>query len=282
MTYVDLISEILFVVVLYKKKIAECESLVTLEESVDGCNIDVFIYDNSPDYNLNVPETIGNCRIHYLGDLENPGVSKAYNSGAVFAKKTGKKWLILCDQDTLFQDEFFMNLYAAISNFNPVLLAPFLYSNSMLISPCGFRLNYGYPLKLVPRSGFNKLNGISLLNSGLTVSLEAYMNCGGYNEKVFLDFADFDFIKRFKKICPTFYLLDVKLEHHLESTRMQAFNKERFIKYCKSYRGAITNLYNFVTLSLIVTLRTIKLALVHQKLIPIKIFLLYYVADRNR
>ncbi len=281
MTYTELISEILFVVVLYKKKIAECESIITLTESVNECNLDIFVYDNSPDYNLNVPDTMGNCRVHYFGDRENPGVSKAYNSGALFAQKTGKKWLILCDQDTMFQNEFFRNLYTAVNNFSPSLLAPFLYSNSMLISPCGFTMNYGYPLKIVPQPGFKELNGISLLNSGLIVSLEAYMRCGGYNEKVFLDFSDFDFLKRFKKTSNKVYLLNVHLNHHLESAFKQKFNDQRFIRYARSYRGAIHSLYDLITISPIVCLRSLKLSMSYHSFLPFKLFLLFFVANKT-
>lgn len=256
-------------------------SILSIMESLKNEEPEFFIYDNSPEYNNSFKQKLDHAKIKYVADAENSGVSRAYNLGSEYASALGRKWLLLCDQDTLFNTAYFDCLFKTLHEHNPTMVAPFLYSNEILISPCKFRLNYGSRLKTLPLPGRNAFGGKALLNSGLLIRQDEFKASGGYNEKVFLDFADFDFIKRFKKICPDFYLLNVELEHHLESTRMQAFNRERFIKYCKSYRGAINNLYSFVTISLIVSLRTIKLALVHQKLLPIKFFLLYYVAGRN-
>ena len=44
--------------------------------------------------------------INYLHDPENSGVSRAYNVGALHAKKNQRQWILLLDQDTTLPDTF--------------------------------------------------------------------------------------------------------------------------------------------------------------------------------
>lgn len=262
-------NDILFIVVLYKTKIQECMSILSILESLKGEEPEFFVYDNSPDLNNYSFKGLNYTKVKYMADPENSGVSRAYNLGSEYAAAHGKKWLLLCDQDTIFDANYFDFLFKALHEHNPAITAPFLYSNGILISPCAFRLNYGNRLKTIPLPGRNAFNCKALLNSGLLIRQNVFKASGGYNEKVFLDFADFDFIKRLKKICPAFYLLDVKLEHHLESTRMQVFNRERFVAYCRSYRAAVHNLFDLFTITTIVLARTIKLSVRHRIVSPV-------------
>lgn len=246
MTFKDFLEDILIVVVLYKKKISECESLLTISNALADQFIDIFVYDNSPEYNFDPAAILENHRLHYIADYENSGVSKAYNIGANRAQNMNKRWLLLCDQDTVFTRSYFEQVFITVDIHNPLLMAPFLFSHSTLISPCGFMYNYGYALNKQPISGWNNFKNSTLLNSGLFITCDAFEECGGYNEKVFLDFSDFDFMKRYRNKYSQFYLLDVKLEHHLESSTQNFFNESRFIKYCKSYRGAIHNFFYLI------------------------------------
>lgn len=280
MTFNEFLSDIILVVVLYKKRISQSNSIASISKSTKTGNIVILVYDNSPEYNLVVPETITNCKIIYNADMQNSGVSKAYNYAASFAKKTGKKWIMLCDQDTTFNSGYLTSVFAAIVNFNPTLLAPYLYSNFNLVSPCGFVMNYGYPLKKEPPDGFQELSGISVLNSGLVISLEAYFNCGGYNEKVFLDFSDFDFIKKFKKKYGKIFLLNIHLEHNLGPSYTDSFNAYRFSRYVKSYRGAIQNLFDLLTITTIVCIRSIKQSLFYHSLLPFRLFLIGFILNK--
>jgi len=281
MTNAEFISDILFIVVIYKRKISECESIQSLSMALGSFTSDIFIYDNSPEFNPEIPAGIAQCKFHYMHDYNNSGVSKAYNSGSALAGQMNKRWLLLCDQDTLFHIEYLNELYAILHLFNPPLVAPYLYSNSTLISPCGFNLNYAYPLNKKLQPGFHKLNGISLLNSGICISQEAYKNCGGYDEKVFLDFSDFDFMKRFKKTYGKVYLLNVCLTHDLESAFQRDFNVQRFIRYNKSYRGAVHSFCDLITLSIISGLRAVKQSFLYRSFLPFKLFLLFFITNKS-
>ena len=243
MTFKDFIENLLIVVVIYKKKISDCETILSISSSLADRFIDILVYDNSPEYNQTATSVTENCRLYYVADNDNSGVSKAYNSGAKKAQDMKKRWLLLCDQDTVLTLNYFQEVFTAVHIHCPPLVAPFLYSEAKLISPCAFIFNYGFALRRIPVSGWNNFKNLSVLNSGLLIKLEAFEKLGGYNEDIFLDFSDFDFIKRYKKMFSQFYLINTRVEHHLESSVHGSFNELRFIKYCKSYRRASHNFF---------------------------------------
>jgi rhamnosyltransferase len=281
MTFKDFLDDLFLVVVLYRKKISDSETIHSISEILSDQSIDILVYDNSPEYNPDPASSLNNCRLHYIADNENSGVSKAYNQGAIVAGDMNKRWLLLCDQDTVFTLSFFREVYSAIDIHDPALAAPFLFSDSKLISPCGFIFNYGFALHKIPASGWNNFKGISVLNSGLLVKLDTFKELNGYNEEVFLDFSDFDFIKRFKKANKKFYLVDTALKHNLESSIRGNFNELRFARYCKSYRGAINNTFDLISLSLIVFLRTIKLSAYYTSMKPVQAFWKNFIYRKN-
>jgi len=273
------IEDILIIVVLYKIKITECKSIQSILTVLKGDPIEFLVYDNSPECNIGLTGDTALVKFNYVGDIKNSGVSKAYNLGAKLASDRKKKWLLLCDQDTEFTPDYFNSICRIIYNFMPNLVAPYLFSNTQMISPCAFTMNYGRPLKKMPLPGWATLNRIALLNSGLIINREAFEKCGGYDEKVFLDFSDFDFIKKYRKIVGKFYQMDVRLEHHLESDFRKDFNAQRFIKYCQSYRGAIHNFFDLLSISSIVLLRTLKLAVRHRNVSPIQYWFRYFMIN---
>ena len=64
----------------------------------------------------------------------------------------------------------------------------------------------GYPAgQLIP--GLHNLYKLSPVNSGLLVSLSLFERAGGYNEKVKVDFCDFQFLEKVRRIDARFYLM---------------------------------------------------------------------------
>lgn len=281
MTFEEFLDNILVIVVLYRTTIQDCQSITSITDSLKYRKLNIFVYDNSPEYNINNVENIDKFQIFYFQDFTNSGVSLAYNEGAIVAQKMNKRWLLLCDQDTAFTFEYFNEIYNCPKLLETNLFAPKLISNKTQLSPCSFIFNYGSKLKSDLPSGITLLKGISLLNSGLLIQITSFNKCGGYNPKVFLDFSDFEFLKRFKKCYSNFYLLDINLEHHLESIFLKTFNENRFIQYCKSYRGAIHNFVDFVLIGFIVLSRSFKQSLVFRTFLPIYIFINFFIIENN-
>ncbi|BAZ84811.1 glycosyltransferase [Dolichospermum compactum] len=257
---------ILFILVIYKRRLNESDSFISLVNSLQNThlNIDIFIYDNSPSSMILNEELSGeNWKIHYVHDETNPGVSKAYNEGFKLGKKLNKKWLLLLDQDTKLPDDAIIKYSRAVLDNNEhSLFAPILVStNGTIYSPCNYFFKRGFPMKSM-EIGIVKARRKSLLNSGLLISIDIFEKVGGYNERLKLDFSDFDFIDRYRQVYQYFYIVDTKCIHELSATEddVNALLK-RFTTYCESikYFGKID--LNTLILLCVTFIRAIRLSI---------------------
>lgn len=228
--------QVLPIVVLYKQRIEESLTFLSLNQNLKEMDIrmDVFVYDNSPEkqYSQQLFEW-ENFNITYLHDQNNSGLSKAYNTGADKAKALGKKWVLLLDQDTTFPEEFLLvNEHSVIQHPDVSLFAPILkLKNEVLFSPCIAKHKRGYPPKdLSP--GIHSLWHYSPVNSGMLISLDLFTSVGGYNEKVKIDFCDFQFLEKVRKINDQFYIMDtIALQDYSNFEYSAAKQKMRFTQY---------------------------------------------------
>jgi GT2 family glycosyltransferase len=97
------LDNILGVLVLYKSKLEESETFISISKALKSNNqkLDLFVYDNSPEYYYDkkaIKEYPGT--ITYEHDESNPGICKPYNKGLEKAKIENRQWLLLLDQDT--------------------------------------------------------------------------------------------------------------------------------------------------------------------------------------
>ncbi len=188
-----------FVIVLYNCLIEESESYITVSKALKIANEKgyLYIYDNSL-----VKQVIHQLdqvwkEVSYVHDADNSGLGKAYNMGAKYAFSRSLKWLVLLDQDTSFNQNFIVQLNLSIQNSNAKLYAPLLkLQDGKSFSPVLYRNKRGYMHNFEP--GEHPLKGISPVNSGLCIAIEAFLKVGGYNEEIKLDFADFQFIEKFQ------------------------------------------------------------------------------------
>lgn len=232
------IGEILAVVVLYNRRIEESETISSLNKSLASLNetLDLVVYDNSIEKRCESGTIFqhGCFIIHYFHDASNPGVSKAYNFAAQYAKKINKIWILVLDQDTNFPDDAFSTYISAVRLQQSIkLFVPILkLSDDRIISPSRYCFKRGFALKKIT-FGLHSLNKISPLNSGMLIELEAFSIVGGYNEKVKLDFSDFQFIERFKKTFDHFYVVNVIALHEFSNSESNHSKlNERFVFYC--------------------------------------------------
>jgi rhamnosyltransferase len=202
--------KILPIVVLYQQSFPQSLSLQSLQRNLEKLNtrLDVFIYDNSPDAQSTKQYfCYKSLNIIYHHDPSNSGLSKAYNTGAAYAQKSEKKWLLLLDQDTAFPSDF-LQVYEQSIKENPdiSLFAPVLKIDSGIIfSPCITRHKRGYPPgQVIP--GRHSLWKFSPVNSGILVNLDLFLKVGGYNEKVKIDFCDFQFLEKVRLVSPDFVI----------------------------------------------------------------------------
>jgi rhamnosyltransferase len=206
----DFYESVLPILVLYKQNLDDSESLRTLDASlkIKEINMDLYVYDNSPNAQYNEKFAYKNFNIHYKHNGFNAGVSEAYNCGALYAKEQGKKWLLLLDQDTIFPINFLDDYSSAAQSYTDVkIFAPILKTQKGdFLSPCRYKYKRGYWLPMITE-GYLSVRKYSPINSGMLINLEAFFEVGGYNSAVKLDFADFQFIERFAEYYTEFYVL---------------------------------------------------------------------------
>lgn len=236
---------ILIVVVLYKENLFSCATYKTLLLSPQGCG--VYIYDNSPIPQHKCSDFSQNCI--YISDPTNPGLSYAYNRAAEYASQNGYEWMLLADQDTIFTPDIIEKYITAINNNKDIkLFVPqFKTGQNKWLSPVRLLYNINLPHCKV-KAGIYPLNRYSPINSGMMINIDAYMLVGGYNESVFLDYSDFQFIERFKEKFPCFVLLDTICRQNF-SNEMQS-KEQKYNRYCLFCRS----LKNFQSESLLAKL----------------------------
>lgn len=199
-----------FIIVLYNCILKDSESFKTIEKSLELGNEKgyLYVYDNSPERQIVQNENEVWSTINYIHDPMNSGLGVAYNSGVKVATEMGFNWIVLLDQDTDFAINFISSINLVLSQSNTFkLLAPILkLKTGESFSPCRYKFKRGHSVNLV--EGVYSLKKISPVNSGMVINIAAFNKVGGYDEKVKLDFADFQFIERFRSVYGEFYLLD--------------------------------------------------------------------------
>jgi len=198
-------SSIYPVIVIYKAKLEECSSYTSLLKPA-GVR-EFLIYDNSP---ADCEGATGEypAGITYVRDTENSGLPKAYNLAAKLAGEKGFSHVLLLDQDTTFPDGAWAK-YVAASDYSG-LVAPCLVTNrGKNFSPmniCGWR-----PKAVCnPVQGEYSLCKFAFVNSGCLLPVSLFEAVGGYDESVKLDFADYQFQRRLRKVASHALLIDLQ------------------------------------------------------------------------
>ena len=271
----NFISSLHIIIVVYNKKLDNCDSFQSLIKSkkVDR-DLNVFIYDNS--LKKQEIKKYNNLKIEYLHDPINSGVSKAYNQGALSALHNNKKWILLLDQDTILPDDLLMKYQEACSK-NPgiKLFCPILkLSNGKIFSPCRYLFKRGFHLSHI-HSGLYPLNKMTPVNSGMLINLKAFMMVGGYNDKVKLDFADFQFLERFRKMYNEFFVVDAICIQDFSNNEISFKNQLiRFRFYCEGARNVEKDtIFDWFSYILFVLLRAINLSLKYKKFAFLNVYI---------
>ncbi len=266
-----LFDDILGVLVLYGRTAAESETFRSLLSCLHKARqaIDLVIFDNSPVRAAPLGEAWPEeFRVRYVSDTSNPGISRAYNRGFRIARQLQKKWLLLLDQDTSFPDQTFPGYFEQMEgNRDSVLFAPKLVCDNRLYSPCGQLLNINFHLRSVG-PGVVPVKGKSILNSGMCISVNAFEEAGGFDERIPLDFADHDFIRRYKRHFDRFVVVDVVCQHGFSGRQPVDINTAltRFGYYCTGARNYVKGVQDTLSVFPIVLLRAIRLSLRHRSL----------------
>jgi len=281
-------KEILPIVVLYKKHLHEAESINALLDSDTTFLInDIYVYDNSPGGQKS-PVLENGCyrgrHVIYIKDPTNPGVSKAYNSGLEKASELGYKYVLILDQDTYFPPDSLGIYKDSIENRPDINLhVPSLITKKgEFCSPLKYAMHRGFVIGQLD-SGVYSLNTYSPINSGMLLNAEVALRCGGYNKDVYLDFSDFQFIERLKKISSDFYLMPLSLQQDLSNEDENHNNiLVRYAIYCdcarKCYREKLSDHFIYFMMVLV---RGLKLTFRTKKISFLNVFYKKYVRGKK-
>ncbi|RNL56907.1 glycosyltransferase [Pedobacter jejuensis] len=215
------IKKLIAVIVLYKSSLENSESFKTLKNSLIDFEdeLTLVVYNNSPDYWTYNGKAHKRVDIKYIEDNTNSGVGRAYNEAFKIATVLEKDYIILLDQDTTISIDFFDLFLKILNNQQNVkvsLYSPLITNGKKLISPSKFVLFSSQELHYKP-NGVVPLKGLAVINSGLIISTSLFKEVGGYNEKIKLDFSDFDFLKRCLAFTQDIFILNTAFHHSLSS-----------------------------------------------------------------
>jgi hypothetical protein len=187
----------------------------------------------------------------------------------------------LLDQDTWFDSQLPTLISENIKKSGLKLICPTIFSNSnKVLSP--YRKFYTLPIRTkVPQIGNIKLHNYAIINSGICISLELFLNADGYNEKVFLDFSDYEFLNRLSKFYDQAFIY--------KSDTFQDYSSEdldidktliRFSLFCKSLKNCISpNFIENMFYKIVVLKRTLSVLKTTKKTSVFKILINNYFHD---
>lgn len=199
------------VIVLYRQQL---HTTTTYQTLLKVAAFEQFmVYDNSP-ADFEVDSTTLDQRAIYVRNSYNRGLSSCYNLAAHYAQSEGFTHLLLLDQDTTFPPGALQHYFHLPAT--TFVAAPCLTSDTLPFSPVDIR---GWNLRAAKLpSRLHSLHQYSPVNSGLCVQVETFFRAGGYDESVYLDYADFVFVRRLAHVTSHFLLLPFTAEQNFSNS----------------------------------------------------------------
>ncbi len=184
------VIEISIIVVIYNIYLDKSKSLDSIRNSCMP-NTEVIVCDNSDDVDIDNSLSALEYNITYLKMDGNEGLSKAYNRAVKIAKGD---FICIFDDDTLIESTFFTKIKSYIKSSPSSIIIPVVIADKAIFSPVEICLYRYKPIKNI----YSIPSDISAINSGMVIPKKIFQQCK-YNEDMFLDCIDHDFIRRAKQ-----------------------------------------------------------------------------------
>lgn len=215
-------------------------------------------------------------RFTYISMHGNSGLPKAYNSAISGIAKNDDNWIIICDQDTELEAEFLQYYKNSIlSNPEKKIFCPIINDAQGIMSPAKIKgKKYSHSEKI----DFNKhIEGYSFINSCMCINSTVF-NAVQYDEKLFLDCVDHDFVKVVRRAFDKnlFYVIpDLMVFQNFSFVSNNSFESDlaRFRIYLNDARYFYSKWYKELkTINISLLVRACVLTLRHKNLIFIRLF----------
>lgn len=178
----------LFVIVLYNMTASDSPAVTSLLKQrslLTAHGIHLLLVDNTP--GIAAHSSAVDSDIHYLAFGENKGLAMAYQSAFCFAMAAGRRYLVLCDQDSEISKEYIdsLGVVSRETSSRVGIWAPSMVCKGSTISPYSFN-RFGWPDYSVrgPSARLYGINSCSVLNMSFIGAI------GGFDEFYWLDGLD--------------------------------------------------------------------------------------------
>ena len=169
-------SKFLILIVLYKCKVKESLSFISLLESSEYLsNSKLILWDNSPSIqSVDVNNISSFQQAEYIHTPENMSLSKIYNR--VIQENEKYDYMIILDQDSSFSSDYLEKINKAINKHPTInLFLPLIKSDKTIVSPGNYKIFKGSYWKKEKYGIINSKN-ILAINSGMVINFNYLKN----------------------------------------------------------------------------------------------------------
>ncbi len=218
-------------IVLYNTRRDDVEKVIGCAH--DSCISLIYVIDNSPIDNLRGLVTSLSDKVSYVHGQGNVGYGRAHNIGIQMAKEVGSEYHVVLNPDIYFSPE----LISAIASFMErhidigLVLPKVIYPNGDLQYLCklmptpldifGRRLLPHWLIKKrndrfeMHPMGYDKIWNCPILSGCfMFLRMRDIEKTGGFDDRFFMYFEDFDLMRRLHHVCKTVYYPRVTIVHN--------------------------------------------------------------------
>ena len=209
-------------VVIYNKRCEDSLSIQAIQKY--GSYAKLVVFDNS-DRDFNNEEYCKEQGYYYFTTGKNIGLSKAYNYVIEHIPYEAEDYLITIDDDTELNQSYFDELVELCGRQKYDVILPIIISGDMILSPSN--LVDGCRSKTISEVSELRKSEITAINSGAVIRMGLFHQAK-YNERLFLDYVDHDFMKQAHKAGAVFKVMDSKIDQHY--SRHEKMSLEKALK----------------------------------------------------
>lgn len=203
-------------IVIYNKSCKDSASIKDISRLAP--NINLIVFDNSTQ-DFENEKFCDEKGYTYFSKNKNIGISKAYNYVINHFQFCSGDYLMMLDDDTHLNENYLIEAQKVIKSKNYDVCLPIVRANEKIISPYNYYMNCR--TKMIKSRNEIIMSEVSGINSGMVIKTDLF-NKINYNEKLFLDYVDYDFMRRVHKVEGTIYIM-----HSQINQEFQFFNYDK-------------------------------------------------------
>ena len=152
----------------------------------------LYVFDNSSDNVDAIEPLVESLGAHLIASQKNVGIAAALNAAAARARQDGATYLVTLDQDSVPATGMVAELRRLVSDSTP-LVAPFVVDRKKL------SMQEFQELDLPQSQRFLNAASKGAITSGSIIDIGALAEVGGFDERLFIDYVDYDLNMRLMK-----------------------------------------------------------------------------------